>query len=164
MDHHAATSADTDAAALDGRVLAACASAALTVWYTRGRCGARIALSEQDQVPLGTLQQAGWLPQRHRIPWVRPRRVLGPWTGTPSLIPVPLTPAPAEDAASSTQLLGELQADQDQQLAGWLATEIRTAAPDRDRHGAGVATDRRPQWRGGGGRPDDRPDAAHRPE
>ena len=61
---------------------------------------------------------------------MRPRRVLGPWTGTPSLIPVPLTPAPAEDATSSTQLLGELQADQDQQLAGWLATEIRAAAPD----------------------------------
>lgn len=132
-----------DAAPLDGRTLAACASAALTVWYTRGRCGARIALSEQDSDLLHTLEQAGWLPQRHRIPWarLRPRRVLGPWTGTPSLVPVPLTaaalpmpdttPAPAAELhGPGTQLVQELEADQDHQLATWLATDIRAVPMD----------------------------------
>lgn len=122
-----------DAAPLDGRTIAACASAALTVWYTRGRCGARIALSEQDSDLLHTLEQAGWLPQRHRFPWarLRPRRVLGPWTGTPSLVPVPLAPVPAAElVAPRTQLLRELHADQDHQLASWLATDIRAVPPD----------------------------------
>ena len=123
-----------DAAPLDGCTIATCASACLTVWYTRGRCGARLALSEQDQDLLGTLEQAGWIPQRQRILWalVRPRRSLAPWNGTPSLVPVPLTPSPAAGVAQAprTQLLRELGADQDHQLASWLATEIRAVPSD----------------------------------
>ena len=41
------------------------------------------------------------------------------------------TRAPAVEVATpSTQLLRELEADQDHQLAGWLATEIRAVPPD----------------------------------
>ena len=120
-----------DAAPLDGRTLATCASACLTVWYTRGRCGARLALSEQDQDLLSTLEQAGWSPSGSASSgrWLRPRRSLAPWNGTPSLVPVPLTPVPAVELAGPAR--SSCASWRPIRTTSWPAGSPRRSAPFR---------------------------------